>query len=95
MKIQKFESFKDWLLSKPNFLKSGDEFKYIDNSGETRYCKFVRDDVVKGEMSLLGGLLGGQAICVIDDEKYGRITIEKNKLIPLTPEEISAKKYNL
>ena len=90
--MKHLKAIKDWITSKPRIIKSGEELKYVDNNGNTRYCKYIRDEVLRGE-TLFGNILGTMSI--VNDEKDGRISIQKDKLLPLTEIDKSTRKYNL
>jgi len=69
------EGFKDKL--KKSF-KKGTRVKYLNKEGEYNYGTYIRDTILRGEYSLPSLLVG--ALSIINDDKLGRIKIEKEKL---------------
>ena len=75
--LNKFENFKDTFFGKPRIINSGEQLKYEDDNGITHYCTYIRDEMLKGEFGAYH-LFGGKAKSIVQDEKLGRISVEKD-----------------
>ena len=95
--LKKFENFRDYakrLIETPLFFDHDEKLKYIDENGKVRYCRYIRDEVLRGEMGAYN-FFTGKAVSIVNDEKEGRKHILKSKLQRLSDTEKESDKYNL